>query len=98
MAKGHDMVDSTAIGPTGAIGRLSSGTSSKPVSHTISSGEIAQARSLPKLIRLANELAEQELPIDYAKIAILRQAVALGTYKPDPVAIADAITRFGRPG
>lgn len=90
------MVDSTAIGPTGAIGRLSTGTSSKPVSQTISSGEIAQTKSLPKLIQLANELASQEAPIDYAKIALLRQAVALGTYRTDPGAIADSLLRFGR--
>lgn len=92
------MVEPTAIGPTGAIGRLSVGSGNKPVSHTISSGEIAHANSLPKLIRLASELAEQELPIDYAKIAIVRQAVALGTYRTDPTEIADAILRFGRAG
>jgi negative regulator of flagellin synthesis FlgM len=56
----------------------------------------SQATSLPRLIQLANQLAEQDIPIDYAKIALVRQAVALGIFQTDPAAIADAMLKFGR--
>jgi flagellar biosynthesis anti-sigma factor FlgM len=89
------MVEPTALGLAKAIGRPNTEARSKPASSSVSSGTIAQATSLPKLIQLANQLAEQAAPIDYAKIALVRQAVALGTYRTNPAEIADAMLRFG---
>jgi flagellar biosynthesis anti-sigma factor FlgM len=96
MAKAHDMVDSTALGPARPIGRLNSEARFKPASAPVKSETTTQATSLPKLIQLANQLAEQDIPIDYAKIAMVRQAVALGTFQTDPAAIAEAMLKFGR--
>ena len=54
-----------------------------------------QSASLPKLIRLASDLANQGPPVDYARISEIRQAIALGTYRVDPERISDAMVRFG---
>jgi flagellar biosynthesis anti-sigma factor FlgM len=54
-----------------------------------------QSASLPKLIRLAGDLANQGPPVDYARISEIRQAIALGTYRADPERIGDAMLRFG---
>ena len=55
---------------------------------------VERIKSLPKLMSLANALAEQGPPIDFAKIARVRQAIALGTYRIAPDKIADAMLRF----
>jgi anti-sigma28 factor (negative regulator of flagellin synthesis) len=55
---------------------------------------VERIKSLPKLVSLAKELAEQGPPVDFAKIAQVRQAIALGSYRIDPDRIADAIVRF----
>ena len=49
-----------------------------------------------RLTRLAHELAMQAPPVDHARIAQLRQAIASGEYHPDAQAIADAmLDHFG---
>jgi flagellar biosynthesis anti-sigma factor FlgM len=67
------------------------------ISTTARASGIAPARSapLPKLLTLVSELEAQTAPVDHAKIAQIRQAIALGHYNPDPVQIAEAIMRFG---
>lgn len=55
---------------------------------------VERIKSLPKLVSLANELANQGPPVDFAKIAQVRQAIALGTYRVSPDAIAEGIMRF----
>jgi negative regulator of flagellin synthesis FlgM len=49
--------------------------------------------SLPKLVRLAAEIASEGPPIDYARLAPIRQAIAMGTYGVDPAAIAKALLK-----
>jgi negative regulator of flagellin synthesis FlgM len=93
-AKGHDMVDPTSFGPVKPVSRPAVEPSQKTVPSRVTSGAIAQASSLPQLIELASELASQEVPIDYAKIALVRQAVALGTYRIEPEKVADAMFGF----
>ena len=44
---------------------------------------------------MANDLAAQGPPIDTARIAGIRQAIALGSYRVDPPKIANAILGFG---
>ena len=61
---------------------------------TLASVKIENIKSLPKLIGLASELASQGPPIDHAKIARVREAIVLGTYRVRPEAIADALLRF----
>jgi negative regulator of flagellin synthesis FlgM len=55
---------------------------------------VERIKSLPKLVTLASALAEQGPPVDFAKIAQVRQAIALGTYRVNPEAIAEGMMRF----
>lgn len=55
---------------------------------------VERIKSLPKLVSLASALAEQGPPVDFAKIAQVRQAIALGTYRVNPDKVADAMLRF----
>lgn len=57
--------------------------------------DAGRGATLPKLIRMANDLAAQGPPIDTARIAGIRQAIALGSYRVDPTRIANAILGFG---
>jgi negative regulator of flagellin synthesis FlgM len=49
--------------------------------------------SLSKLTAVARELAAGEAPVDFARIAQIRQAIALGSYRIDPSVVADAVLR-----
>jgi flagellar biosynthesis anti-sigma factor FlgM len=55
---------------------------------------VERIKSLPKLVSLANELADQGPPVDFAKIAQVREAIALGTYRVEPDKIAEGMMRF----
>jgi negative regulator of flagellin synthesis FlgM len=55
---------------------------------------VERIKSLPKLVTLASTLAEQGPPVDFAKIAQVRQAIALGTYRVNPDQIAEEMMRF----
>jgi negative regulator of flagellin synthesis FlgM len=55
---------------------------------------VERIKSLPKLVTLASTLVEQGPPVDFAKIAQVRQAIALGTYRVNPEAIAEGMMRF----
>jgi flagellar biosynthesis anti-sigma factor FlgM len=55
---------------------------------------VERIKSLPKLVTLASALAEQGPPVDFAKIAQVRQAIALGTYRVNPEAIVEGMMRF----
>jgi negative regulator of flagellin synthesis FlgM len=54
----------------------------------------ADPASLSKLINLARTLADQGPPIDSAKIAQVRQAIADGNYQIDVEALANAMLRY----
>ena len=54
------------------------------------------APSVPMLVNMARELAEAGPPVDHARIAQIRQAIAQGRYAADPVAIAGAMLSFGK--
>lgn len=56
------------------------------------------ATSLPKLVSMAAELARQGPPVDFARIAQLRQAIAQGSYAVDVDSIAHAMIGFFRTG
>jgi negative regulator of flagellin synthesis FlgM len=51
----------------------------------------------PILTRMVDELVQQGPPVDFARIAKLRQAIAEGDYKVDPRTIARAMIGFARP-
>lgn len=81
------------LGPTAAVGAIKS-TGARAQSPNASSHAVT-GKSLPKLIELARALTEQGPPVDYAKIAQIRQAIAQGEYHIDTEAIASAILRYG---
>ena len=43
---------------------------------------------------MARELADAGPPVDHARIAQIRQAISLGSYRIDPGAIADAMLLY----
>jgi negative regulator of flagellin synthesis FlgM len=90
------MVDIVSTGFVKAAPRQLPATISKESIATpnITPVNVERIKSLPKLVSLANELAEQGPPVDFAKIAQVRQAIALGTYRVSPEAIAEGIMRF----
>lgn len=71
-------------------GETSKGTVAQSVEH------IGASTTLPKLVQLARELSNQGPPVDDAKIAQVRQAIAEGNYHIDTDAIANAILRFAK--
>lgn len=92
------MSGDSKIGPVGGIIRTT------PVRKIASNAEAANAAmtraaasdTVPgaKLIRLASDLAAQAPPIDNARIAALRTAIAEGTYRADAKNIALAMLRY----
>ena len=50
--------------------------------------------TLPHLLELAADLSASGPPIDYARIAQIRRAIADGSYKIDTAALAKAIVHF----
>ena len=90
------MVDSVSTGFVKAAPRqlpAASGTVGA-AAPAVAPANVERIKSLPKLVSLANALAEQGPPVDFAKIAQVRQAIALGTYRIEPDKIAEAMTRF----
>ena len=50
--------------------------------------------SVPRLLDLVADLAHSGPPVDYARIALVRRAIADGSYKIDADALAKAIVSF----
>jgi negative regulator of flagellin synthesis FlgM len=69
---------------------------STAVRPSVQQSEHAATAAAPVLRRLAADLASQGPPVDYAKIAQLRQAIADGNYQVDPQVIARSIMAFGK--
>jgi negative regulator of flagellin synthesis FlgM len=68
----------------------------EPTTEVRQAGKPGTAPPLPKLVSLAADLAQQGPPIDYAKIAQVRQAIATGRQVIDLEATAAAIIDFDR--
>lgn len=94
------MVDPVTLGPVRTLPqapRPSTTKASAQGSATPAPTPSAMA-NLPKLVSLAGQLAEQGPPIDYAKIAQVRQAIAQGEYTVDLESIAHSIVGYYRTG
>jgi flagellar biosynthesis anti-sigma factor FlgM len=50
----------------------------------------------PVLSKMVAELVDQGPPVDFARVAQLKQAIADGSYAVDPRAIARAMIQFSR--
>lgn len=88
------MVDPVSFGPLRPIGERGR-TALKSGSTGAASGAAPQpiSVSISKLTAAARELAAAGPPVDYARIAQIRQAIATGGYRPDAEAIANAVLR-----
>ena len=92
--------DSSKIGPVGGIAHttpLRSATSETAARAAHAPTQLAAAPdSLPaaRLIRLAGSLATQAPPVDVARVASLRSAIANGSYGVHPAIIASAMIDF----
>lgn len=93
------MSGDSKIGPVGGITRttpLRSVASESVASARAAAPLPAVADSLPaaRLIRLANGLANQAPPVDVARVASLRSAIASDNYGVHPAIIASAMIDF----
>jgi negative regulator of flagellin synthesis FlgM len=86
------MIDPVSPGP---VNRISGAAPPRaaPAAMPVSD-QAGNAASLPTLLSLAAQLAEQGPPVDYPRIAQLRQAIADASYSVDPDRIAQSILAF----
>ncbi len=97
MQKGSKMVDPVTIWPNRPVSRsVKDGGTHATRSATTAAREIVTGASLPKLVNLATELSKAGPPVDFAKIALVRQAIAQGEYSIDVDRIAHAMVGFFR--
>jgi negative regulator of flagellin synthesis FlgM len=93
------MSGDSKIGPVGAVGRAVPlrRVASESVAAMRTSAQLQPAQeNLPtaKLTRLAGSLADQAPPVDVARVASLRTAIANGSYSVHPAIIASAMLDF----
>ncbi len=62
--------------------------------HVAKPLEVAPNATLPRLLDLVADLVQSGPPVDYARIAQVRRAIADGSYRIDTDALAKAIVRF----
>lgn len=93
------MSGDSKIGPVSGVGRAAPlrrvGSDGVAAMRTPTQLQPAQ-ENLPtaKLTRLANSLADQAPPVDVARVASLRTAIANGSYSVHPAIIASAMLDF----
>lgn len=90
------MVDPVSFGPLRPVEQRKPATAnaeSKALVSLAGARHPTTAVSLSKLTAIACELAAGEPPVDFARIAQIRQAISLGGYRIDPSMIADAVLR-----
>ncbi len=93
------MSGDSKIGPVGGIVRAGPlrRVGSESVASMRAPTQLQPAQdSLPtaRLTRLANGLADQSPPVDVARVAALRSAIATGSYGVHPAIIASAMLDF----
>ena len=94
------MVDPISFGPLRSVEhRKTAAAPTQPHAESkAAAGSLAAEQAIPKfslstLTALVRDLADAGPPIDHARIAQIRQAISLGSYRVDPNAIADAVLR-----
>ncbi|MGV7122684.1 flagellar biosynthesis anti-sigma factor FlgM [Sphingopyxis sp. 550A] len=93
------MSGDSKIGIVGGVGRIVPVRKLAASLASAAASGAAAPRAAPSgampaagLIRLAGELAAQPAPVDTARVAALRGAIAEGLYVADPAKIAGAMT------
>ena len=86
-----------AVGPTGIARAM--GVRSESVGNKLPVAKVdsTDAQATGVVTTPAAELAAQGAPIDTAKVAAIREAIANGTYKIDAKAIANRMIEFDLP-
>jgi flagellar biosynthesis anti-sigma factor FlgM len=93
------MVDPVALWPVKSVSKSVTDDGTRTThAQAVSSPTRVMAAGLPKLVNMTTELAKAGPPMDHAKIAQLRQAIAHGEYSQDVDAIAHSMIRFFRTG
>jgi negative regulator of flagellin synthesis FlgM len=89
------MVDPVSFGPARPVqSRQDQSVERRTASTAPEKGSPVAMPSLPILINLAAELANEAPPINTAKIAQIKNAIAMGSYRVNPEAIADAMIGY----
>ena len=93
------MIDPVRTGPVSAIAAAVAKGADASLSTTQKMRvqkplDVAPGVTLPRLLDLVADLANSGPPLDYAKIAQVRRAIADGSYKIDADALAKAIVSF----
>jgi len=88
----------SAVGPTGIARAIELRSDSVGKSEPVAKVDPAGPQASGAVTTPAAELAAQGAPIDEAKVASIREAIANGTYKIDAKAIADRMIALDLPG
>lgn len=87
----------SAVGPTGIARAIELRSDSVGKSEPVAKVDPAGPQASGAVTTPAAELAAQGAPIDEAKVASIREAIANGTYKIDAKAIADRMIALDLP-
>lgn len=87
----------TAVGPTGIARAIELRSESVGKNEPVAKVDAAGPEASSAVTTPAAELAAQGAPVDNAKVAAIRAAIANGTYKIDPKAIADRMIALDLP-
>ena len=83
--------------PVAAVGDTAASVKTAGTGRTVDAAAVAaQAPAVSNLGRIAKELAASP-PVDAARVATLRTAIASGDYQPDPDRIAAAMIALETP-
>jgi len=86
-----------AVGPTGIARTMGMRSEGVGRNEPVAKVDPADAQASGAVTTPAAELAAQGAPIDTAKVASIRAAIANGTYKIDAKAIADRMIALDLP-
>ena len=92
--------ESSKIGPVGGIARttplrsVASETAAQPARAPEQLRTAPDSLPAARLIRLTSSLATQAPPVDVARVAAMRTAIANGSYGVHPAIIASAMIDF----
>lgn len=97
------MSGDSKIGPVGGVFRAAplrkpTGEEAAPMAAPTAMTATPSPLPATRLTSLASRIAEHGAPIDSARVATLRNAIAGGSYGPDPAIIARAMTEFYQAG
>lgn len=89
------MIDPVRRGPVApGVAPVTSASARRPMLQSAAQADARPSASLPKLLDLVADLSTAAPPVDYARIAEVRRAIADGSYTINADVIAKAISSF----